>query len=149
MATRTEIQDRSDSLAQDRKALQLRTAEHVAKVDREYPEANLLTKGDWWKPSTDFGFDVKGRLPAGTPEKLNACFQRMIDQKYAPEAVNSSLDEARGYLVEDEDEDLLERLDKLFGNRGLWNAMYKNELDKEKTIEAKNDNEPAGGTGSN
>jgi hypothetical protein len=71
----------------------------------------------------------------------------MIDQKYAPEAVNSSLDEARGYLVGDGDKDLLERFDKIFGNRGVWDAMYKNELDKEKKLEAEKDNEPAGGKG--
>lgn len=63
MATKTEIQDQGDSLAQDREALKLRMAEHVGKVDKEYPEANLLAKGDWWMPSIDFGFDVKVRSP--------------------------------------------------------------------------------------
>jgi hypothetical protein len=71
---------------------------------------------------------LQGRLPADTQEKLNACFQRMIDQKYAPEAVDSSLDEARGYLAGHED--LLERFDNIFGNRGIWEATYKNELEK-------------------
>lgn len=52
----------------------------------------------------------------------------MVDQKYAPAAVDSSLDEARGYLAGHKD--LLAQFDKIFGNHAIWDAMYKSEQEK-------------------
>lgn len=160
--------DEISTLEQERQAQKDQAAAHMAQVAKDHPEADLASKGDWWLPAIDLTFDVKvhtilpcltfltcfvsntsisatpnstqGRLSPSTQAKLNASLQRIIDQKYAPEVVNQSLDEASGYLAGEQD--LLDRFNGIFGNRQVWEVMRRREVEKDgEKVEGKKEEE--------
>ncbi|KAK4120498.1 hypothetical protein N657DRAFT_648996 [Parathielavia appendiculata] len=80
-------------------------------LQKQHPSADLKLEQKWWVPSVDFGIYMQDALPEDLRAKFNAIFAKLMQNKFAPEAVAEARQQSRE-LLQAEYPEALERVEE-------------------------------------
>ncbi|KAK3392107.1 hypothetical protein B0T20DRAFT_74262 [Sordaria brevicollis] len=97
----------------------------VEELQKQNPSADLKIEQKWWAPSVDFGSFLQDALPQEISAQFNAIFAKLIQDKFAPEAVAEARKQSRE-LLQAEYPEVLERVEEtVFKNEGQFAELYR------------------------
>ncbi|KAK3338504.1 hypothetical protein B0H65DRAFT_324805 [Neurospora tetraspora] len=97
----------------------------VEELQKQDPSADLKLEQKWWVPSLDFGSYLQDALPQEISAQFNAIFAKLIQDKFAPEAVAKARKQSRE-LLQAEYPQALERVEEtVFKNEAQFAELHR------------------------
>lgn len=97
----------------------------VEELQKQDPSADLKLEQKWWVPSLDFGSYLQNALPQEISAQFNAIFAKLIQDKFAPEAVAKARKQSKE-LLQAEYPQALERVEEtMFKNEAQFAELHR------------------------